>query len=145
MKKEFIILSYCFLSLSLIGCNTMNSKSPEIFGDIVFDNSDKSKGLQLINYLRDMRQQDQTINWIYHQQQFYPTTLQLTDLKLINSNVIKNISVEVGPVQSENVIKSMVLANRRAQILSNIFQEKELNIAVEYNPASKANTIKIQW
>ena len=44
----------------------MNSKSPEIFGDIVFDNSDKSKGLQLINYLRDMRQQDQTINWIYH-------------------------------------------------------------------------------
>ena len=145
MRKELLILSYCFLSFSLIGCNTMNNKSPEIFGDIIFDNSDKSKGLQLINYLRDMRQQDQTINWTYHQQQFHPTTLQLADLKLIKSNAIKNISVEVGPVQSENIIKSMVLANRRGQILSKIFQEKKLNVEVEYNPVSKANTIKIQW
>jgi hypothetical protein len=123
----------------------MVSQSPEIFGDIVFDKSDKSKGLQLINYLRDMRQQDQTISWIYHQQQFYPTTLQLADLKLIKSNTITNISIEVGPVQSENVIKAMVLANRRAQILSKIFQEKELHVEVGYNPSSKKNSIKIQW
>ena len=145
MRKELLILSYCFLSFSLIGCNTMNSKSPEIFGDIVFDNSDKSKGLQLINYLRDMRQQDQTINWTYHQQQIYPTTLQLVDLKLVNTDVIKNISVEVGPVQSKNVIQSMVLANRRAQIISNIFKEKTLSVEVKYSPASKANSIRIQW
>ena len=145
MKKELSILTYCFLCLGLMGCNTMNSKSPVIFGDIVYDNSDKSKGLQLINYLRDMRQQDQAINWTYHQQQFYPTTIQLADLKLIKLEVIKNISVEVGPVQSENVIKAMVLASRRAQIISNIFQEKKLSVEVKYNPTSKANTIMIQW